>query len=81
MLLIACAHVASLMLVRALGRHRDTAVRRALGASTAKVLRLVLAESLLLGAAGAAAGVGLAQLSLAMLKQLQPDIRAHQRAA
>ncbi len=73
-LLVACANVASLMLVRASGRHRDTAVRRALGAGTVQLLRLVLAESLLLGTAGAAAGVGLAQLSLVMLKQLQPDI-------
>jgi predicted permease len=73
-LLIACANVANLMLVRASARQRDTALRRALGAGTAQIVRLLLAESLLLAAAGAAAGVGLAKASLVMLAQFQPDI-------
>ena len=55
-LLIACANVASLQLSRFNGRIRELGVRAALGASKAQLLRLVLAESLLLAAAGAAAG-------------------------
>ena len=55
-LLIACANVASLQLSRFNGRIRELGVRAALGASKAQLLRLVLAESLLLSAAGAVAG-------------------------
>jgi len=57
-LLIACANVASLQLSRFNGRIRELGVRAALGASKAQLLRLVLAESLLLAATGAAAGCG-----------------------
>jgi putative ABC transport system permease protein len=55
-LLIACANVASLQLSRFNGRIRELGVRAALGASRAQLIRLVLAESLLLSATGAAAG-------------------------
>ena len=55
-LLIACANVASLQLSRFNGRIRELGVRAALGASKAQLLRLVLAESLLLSATGAIAG-------------------------
>jgi putative ABC transport system permease protein len=59
-LFIACANVSSLMLARATTRQRDVQIRAALGASRWRVLRLQLAESLLIASAGGTAGLLLA---------------------
>jgi predicted permease len=59
-LLIVCANVASLMLVRGMERRRQTSLSIALGARTARVVRQPLLESILLSVAGGAAGLGLA---------------------
>jgi putative ABC transport system permease protein len=69
-LLIACINVAGLLLARGLGRKRDLAVRTAMGASRQHLMRLVLAESLILSLLGAVAGLLLAAVLVPTLVQM-----------
>jgi predicted permease len=71
--LIACANVANLFTVRAEGRQRDLAVRRALGAGRASLIRSQMAEALLLAAAGGGVGVLIAWAGVPLLVRAAPD--------
>jgi predicted permease len=73
-LLIACANVSNLMLARAASRQRETAMRLALGASHAQLVRLLLVETLTLTGCGLIAGLGAAWASLVVLRQVRPDV-------
>ncbi len=72
-LLIACANLAALALARAAGRRRDFAIRRAVGASGARLVRQALFESVLLALAGAAAGLVPAAWIVRGLAAIRPE--------
>ncbi len=72
LLLIACANVANLMLVRASGRERELAVRAALGAGWWQLVRQTLAEAIVIAGLGTAIGVGLAYLGIRQLLWIAP---------
>src|SRR5439155_316357 len=72
-LLIACANLAGLLLVRAIRRRREIAVRRALGAPAGALLREAVLESLVLSVTGGVLGLGLAAIALRVGVRLLPE--------
>jgi putative ABC transport system permease protein len=71
-MLIACANIASLVLVRAEGRQQELAVRAALGAGRGRIVRGLVVESVLLGVMGGLLGLGVARVGLHLLVSAGP---------
>ena len=73
MLIITCANLANLLLVRSLARQKELSVRISLGANRRYIVRQLLSESVMLGVVGGACAVGLAFAALPLLSRLVPN--------
>jgi len=77
-LLIACTNIATMLMARSIVRRRELSVRAALGAGRGRLVRMLLVESLVLGLAGAAAGMVIGAWSLGAIRAAMPDALALQ---
>ena len=72
LLLIACINVANLLLVRGAARARETAVRRALGASRGRLVEQFVVEAVILGVLGGALGIAVAAIAVRVIRGMLP---------